>query len=206
MAITIGGGSGGSGTPVVKRRTIGEQFRGVVVDVERRDILKDGKPILNDRGRNRQELVVHLLAMPETTMLVGIRGEDHVPGAGEPCRAILPGGAFGQWIEAERQLPGGAVNVGDLLWMNTTHAETYDISGRATGRYSTQAEVDTHFAQRRAGTVGMRGELKLHRDEVKYAEWVAKAEQAYHERQAGARQPITVGGQPPAPTYDEEPF
>lgn len=207
MPITLGSGSGSSGTPVIKRLTIGEEFRGVVVDIEPRDMLKDGKPVLKDNGRPRQELVVHLLTMPGTTMSVGLKGEVHVPDVDEACRAILPGGAYGQWIEAESKLPGGKVNVGDLLWMNTTHAETYDISGRPTGRYATQAEVDAHYAGRKSGTVGMRGDLKLARDDVKYAEWVAKAEAAYYERQAGKRTPIVVGGQQPYdPAIDESPF
>ena len=205
MAIALGSQAGTS-TFVLKRSVINEEFRGVVVDLEQRDLLKDGERVMNAKGKPRQELVVHMLVM-SSTMPVSLKGEQHTPEADEPVRAILKGGAFGQWIDAAKNLPGGQVNVGDLVWMNSTHAETYDISGRKIGQYSTQAEIEEHFRARKTGTVGMRGDLKLHRDDVKYAEWVAKAEQAWHERQSAKREPIPVGGNAaPAHDHDEEPW
>jgi hypothetical protein len=178
--------------------------------MEPRDQRKDdGTPVLKKDGKTvARELVVDIIVMPGTTMGARLSKQDYALESGDAARVILKGGAWSQWIDAERTLPGGIVNVGDLLWMNTTHGETYDINGRPTGRIDDQSALDAHLALgRRADTVGLRGELKLRRDDVKYAEWVAKAEQAYHERAAANRQPIPASApQAPAHDYDEEPF
>jgi hypothetical protein len=196
-------------TPIVQRARIGDELRAAVVFMEPREQRnEDGTPKLKKDNKSvARELVVDLVIMPGTTMIGRLNKQDYTLEPGDAARVILKGGAWSQWIDAERTVPNGIVNVGDLLWMNTTHGETYDINGRVTGRIDDQAALDAHNALgRRADTVGLRGELKLKRDDVKYAEWVAKAEQAHHERNAAARQPIPASAPAAAADFDDDPF
>ena len=95
-----------AGLPVVKRQRIGETFVGMVVRTQQRAILRDGEPVLNDRGKPRQELVVTCITLPGTTAAAGIGDETKVPAPGDRVRLILRGGAFSQWIEQLRELGG----------------------------------------------------------------------------------------------------
>lgn len=206
MPIALGG-ERKARTPVVQRTRIGDELKAVVVFTEPREQRdKDGNVKQKADGKPARELVVDVLILPGTTQVGRLGGNDYTLEPGDAARVILKGGAWSQWIDAERALDGG-LNVGDLLWMNTTYGETYDINGRQTGRLDDQAAIEAHLAKgRRADSLGLRGELKLFRAEAKHAEWVAKAEQAYHERNRPA--PIPLGGSgPSAPVYeDENPF
>ncbi len=172
--------------PVLKRRTIGETFVGMLIDTpDQRDKLKDDKTVLKPNGRPRQELVVPLIALPGTTMMAGLGDDIGVPTAGDVVRAILKGKAFSEWIDAIKGL--SPHHVGDVIQMITTHAQAYDSDGRPMGQeIRTQAEAD---AVPRGRTLGFYGSITVRRSTPDEAGWVAKAAEAYH-----ARNQITVGG------------
>lgn len=166
-------------TPVVKRRAIGEVFVGAITGIEQRDAKKiDGTPRLNAKGTQAKEAIVSCLSMPPTTMPAGLGGRDAVPTAGDEVRAIFVSGGLAQWIEAQRNL-GGSVNVGDILVMTTDHGVLYDVSGNKKGEFRTQAEIDAYVLPR-TENIGLRGELRVRRAKPEEAEWVQRAERAYH--------------------------
>jgi hypothetical protein len=207
-----------AGYPVVKRTAIGQQFNGAVVKSESRDRLKradDGsmQPIIKPNGKPAQEMVVTCLALPGTTALAGLGDEESVPEPGDIVRLILKGKSFGDWIDAKKTLPNGAVAVGDVVCQVTTVAQVYDAQGIASGPEITdQALVDQARAKGRS--VGIYGPLTL-RVPGADSEWTAKAIAAY--RSLNQVEPATGAvaaawtpgvGTAPAPqyNYDEPPF
>ncbi len=169
-----------AGTPVLKRKQIGEQFAGAVIKFEMRQIVKDGKPQVKDNGKPRNELVVYLQTV-SSTMRAGLGDSIAVPAAGTIVRAILKGGAFGQWIESKNQL-GRPVQVGDLFTMDTTHAEIYQGVGSPTGQKLTTDDEATAFLSdptKRDLTVAWRGNLALRAAGAEHDAIVRAAEAAY---------------------------
>ena len=172
------------GTPVLKRRDIGQRFRGAVIKFENRDLLKDDKPVLKDNGKPKQELVVHLLAI-KSTMPAGIGGEEAPPEEGDIVRVILRGGGYGQWIDALKTLP-RVVHVGDILDMDTTHAVRFMSSGdfRELGQFTTSEEIAAYKQgdewMNRKETLGYRGSLSIRIPTDEEGDIVTKAEAAYH--------------------------
>jgi hypothetical protein len=173
-----------TGTPVVKRTAIGETFIGAIIKFERRDVLRDGQPVLKDNGKPRQELVLHLIAMPGTTAPAGIRDDVDVPAPGEPVRMILRGRSYGDWIEATRN---HTLHVGDVVTQVTDRAVTYSASGAAEREITTQAELDS---VPRGKTVGVYGSLAVRSAAPPEAAWVQLAEAAY---MAADRTPLAAG-------------
>jgi hypothetical protein len=170
--------TGGTRSPILKRRAIGETFTGALVKTpEQRDILKDGQPVLKDNGKPRQELVITLVALPGATMAAGIGDTPPaVPAAGDVVRTILKGLAFSQYIEAKNSL-GGSHQVGDIFTLTTTHGQAYDANGRPSGgQLNTQAECD---AVPRQQTLGMYGDITVRRATAAEAQWVQMAEAEY---------------------------
>jgi hypothetical protein len=174
--------------PVIRRKRVGETFIGMLFDAPtQRDVLKDDKPVLKANGRPKQELILKLIALPGCTMAVGLGTDVEVPEPGSQARAILKGGGFGQWIDADKLLP--KRQVGDVITMTTTHGQAYDANGVATGpKLMTQAECD---AVPRERTLGMYGDITIRRATPEELAWVAQAEAAYH----AAREPVAL---PPA--------
>lgn len=178
MPIELNDGSYGHRSPILKRRTIGETFAGALVKApEQRDILKDGQPVLKDNGKARQELVITMIALPGATMAAGIGDTPPaVPAAGDTVRTICKGQAFSQWIDAKNAL-GGALQVGDIVTLTTTHGQAYDANGRPSGgQLNTQAECD---AVPRQQTLGMYGDISIRRATPAEAQWVQAAEAEY---------------------------
>ena len=169
------------GEPVVKRTAIGETFVGAIVAKRQRDVKKDGAVVLKENGKPRQELVVHLVTMPGTTAPAGIGEHTDVPAPGDVVRLILRGGGFGDWIEATKGL-GRGIQVGDVVEQTTTHGQVYDAAGNVSGpKLTKQDQIDAAIRARK--TVGVYGSLTVRGPEVADAEWVTKAEAAYHARQ-----------------------
>lgn len=172
-------------TPVVKRQRIGEKFVGAIVRFEQRDQMtkdKDGNyvPKLKPNNKPRQELVVHCLAMPNTTASAGIGDDVYVPEPGNSVRLILKGKAFGDWIEQRKSHRGGKMQVGDVVVQNITHAQAYDANGAPKGLEITdQGAAD---ALPRGTAVGFYGPITLH--EPKDIEWVKAARKAYDDANA----------------------
>jgi hypothetical protein len=187
----------GSGTPVIKHRAIGEKFVGGILKFETRDLMRDGEIQYKDDGVTpRKELVVTVLTKT-STMVAGIGDDESVPEPGSIVRVILRGGGFGQWIDAKKTL-GRGVNVGDLLYMDTTHAIRYNASTYAQlGRLDTQdqvAEWETSPANiGRKESLGRYGDLKLRAATDTEAGFVVECEQAYHQL---AKQGIALEDRP----------
>jgi hypothetical protein len=183
--------------PVIKRRRIGEQFTGALVRFKPRDVMKDGEPVLKPNGKPRQELVVTMVTMPGTDMQVGLGDYQAEAKPGDIVRAILRGGGYGAWIEANNELKGRVV--GDVVTLTTEFGQAYDANGKPHGdRLTTQAEVDK---VPRSNALGLYGPISIRRAKDTETEWVELAEEAYQELSAEAPAGST-------PLYDEmeEPF
>lgn len=184
MAIQLGDNSTGTRYPVLSQRRIGEEFVGGVIKFERRERhTKDGETIYNKKtGKPRYELVVHLLTL-RGDMQAGLAGEYTTPERGEVVRAILKGGAFGNWIEAQNALPRG-LQVGDMVYMNTDKAVRY-VETDPKAALTTQAEVDeykkTPAWTERKETLSWQGEVKIREPKPDEVGFVAECEAKYHE-------------------------
>ena len=173
-----------SATPVIKAQRIGEVARIALVRWEQRAMMRDGEPVVNTRtGKPRQELLVHGIAMVGTTAMAGIGDHQDVPGPGTPCRFILRGGGYGQWIEARKAHRGGRLLVGDVVTRTIEYAQAYDALGAPKGsRISDQAEVER---LPRSTTVGFYGSIQLQPGTDQAL--IAQAETAYRAWQDSQR-------------------
>jgi hypothetical protein len=176
--------TGSTSTPVIKSQKIGEIARLALVRWEQRAMKRDGQEVINPRtGKPRNEMIIHGLALPGTTALAGIGEMQEVPAPGTPCRFILRGGGFGQWIEARKSHRNGKLCVGDVVVRTIDFAQAYDAQGAPKGsRITSQAEVDR---LPRSTTIGFYGPISLEvaNDEA----MVAQAEAAYRAWQDGQR-------------------
>lgn len=200
-----------AGYPVVKRTALGQTFVGAVLKSETRDRLKradDGTmaPIIKPNGKHAQEMVVTCLTLPGTDAPAGLGDDESVPDEGAIVRLILKGKSFGDWIDAKKSLPDGAVAVGDVVTQTTNVAQVYDAQGNASGAETTdQIQVDS--ARARGRSVGIYGPLTL-RLPKDGSEWTAKAITAYRGL-SSAEVSTPVANTPAAPDYhidDEPPF
>lgn len=190
------------GAPVLKRSEIGEVFTGGIIKFEQRDDLKfnpetgENERQIKPNGKAKQEMVVTLRTI-ESTMGASIGDVSTTPAEGDTVRLILSKGAFGSWIDAVdafRGKAGRGLNVGDVLSMNTTHAEVYS----RTPPYKQQGEVKTaeEVAAFRDGggadksTLGWRGLLVINAPTVAQLAVVDECEREYMAlRDAIAAQP-----------------
>ena len=205
MAITLED-TARTGYPVLRHQLIGEMAQLALIRWEQRDRLMldhDNQyvRIRNGTGRDgqpkfKQELVVHAIAMPGTTMEVK-QGEEFIcPAPGDRVRLILKGKAFGNWIEARKTHRNGTLQVGDLIITGTDLAQAYDQTGKPKGQPITNQQEALNIP--RGTTVGFYGPLEL--AEPTEPQWVEAAEQAYladklAEQEAKA---ITLADQAPA--------
>jgi hypothetical protein len=184
MTIELPDTGNSSSTPVIKSQKIGEVARVALVRWEQRAMKRDGAEVINPRtGKPRHEMIIHGLALPGTTAQAGIGDLQDVPAVGTPCRFILRGGGFGQWIEARKSHRNGKLCVGDVVTRAIEFAQAYDAQGAPKGnRITTQAEVDK---LPRSTTIGFYGPISIDAptDEV----MVAKAEAAYRSWQDDQR-------------------
>jgi hypothetical protein len=188
------------GLPVVKRTAIGQTFVGLVVKAESRDRMKRGddgtmRPMLKPDGKARQEMVVTAITAEGTTSPAGLGDDVGVPEPGALVRLILKGKAFGDWIEAKRNL-GRGIQVGDVVTQVTTTAQRYDADGQPKGdELTTQEALD---AVPRGQSVGVYGPLTVAANPDSAA--VAEAEKVYHSLSE------RIAAEPAAGPFDEEPF
>lgn len=184
MSIELQDNINSSSTPVIKAQRIGEVASIALVRWEQRAMLKDNQPVINPKtGKPRNELILHGLALPGFTAMVGKGDQQVIPEPGTPCRFILRGKGFGQWIDARKAHRNGKLCVGDIITRTIDHAQAYDASGAPKGgQITSQAEADK---LPRSATIGFYGELQLSQptDEA----WVQKAEAAYKDWQDSQR-------------------
>lgn len=205
MAITLED-TARTGYPVLRHQLIGEMAQLALIQWEQRDRLMldhDNQyvRIRNGIGRDgqpkfKQELVVHAIAMPGTTMEVK-QGEEFIcPSPGDRVRLILKGKAFGNWIEARKTHRNGTLQVGDLIITGTDLAQAYDQTGKPKGQPIKNQQEALNIP--RGTTVGFYGPLEL--AEPTEPQWVEAAEQAYlaDKRAEQEAKAITLADQAPA--------
>jgi len=154
--------------------------------------------MLKPNGKPSQELVLTLLTL-KSTMPVGKIDDQRLPDEGEVVRVILKGKAYGDWIDASKELD-ARPGVGYIVEMDTTVAQAYDENGTPTGpEMHTQAEVDL---VPRGRSVGIYGGLIIRVpagvDEVA---WDTKAIAFYNDSERPQ-----VADAPSAPVIDEDEF
>jgi hypothetical protein len=186
--------------PVVKRTALGQTFNGAILKAESRDRLRradDGSmvPIIKPNGNHSQELVVTCLTLPGTTTTAGLGDQESIPEPGAIVRLILKGKAFGDWIDAKKSLPDGAVAVGDVVTQVTASAQVYDATGNPSGvEITDQTLVDQARAKGRS--IGIYGPLTL-RAPKDGSEWTEKAVAAYKSLQT------PIPAEAPSNDFDE---
>lgn len=195
MAIELNDQSPAVGTPVLRQQRIGEMAAIAIIRTEQRDRLRRNpttnqmERIPNGVDRNnqpkfKQEMVIHGIALPGTTMEAGIGDVRGVPAPGDRCRVILKAKGFGDWIESRRHHRGGKLNVGDVLTLITEHAQQYDQSGNPKGpKLTDQAAAD---ATPRGVTIGFYGPMALQPGGD--PAWIEAAENAYRADQLAQQQ------------------
>jgi hypothetical protein len=183
------------GAPVIRQQRLGEIAYLAVIRPEQRDRLRKNlatgemEPIPNGKDRQgrpkvKQEMVIHALAMPGTTMEARLGDDGGVPAPGDRVRVILKAKGFGDWIEARRAHRRGKLNVGDVLVLETRWAQQYDQDGNPKGpKIEDQATAD---AVPRNVTIGFYGPLIL--QEGSDLRWIEAAERAYRDDEAAQRQ------------------
>jgi len=179
-------------TPVLRQARIGEvAYLAIIRPEQRNRLIKNQatgemEPIQNGTDSSgmpkyKQELVIHGIALPGTTMEAKIGDNSGVPNAGDRVRLILKGRGFADYIEARRGHRRGQLNVGDVLKLETTFAQAYDQSGKPKNpKITSQAEADK---LPRSVTVGFYGPLSLHEPEDEDQCITAAAEEAYSSEQ-----------------------
>jgi hypothetical protein len=172
--------------PVLRHQRIGEMAQLAIIRTEQRDRLARNPATqqlekipsgtrADGSIKYKQELVIHAIALPGTTMQFKVGDEFVTPASGDRLRLILKGLAYGRWIEARKSHRGGKLNVGDVLITGTDQAQSYDQNGAPKGQpIKTQSEADKIP---RGVTVGFYGPIEL--AEPTDAAWVEAAEQAF---------------------------
>lgn len=168
------------GIPPLKRTTIGERYRGMVVRIQKRDVIKDGEKVMNKAGKPSQEIVVTMLTM-KSTMVAGFKDETATPEPGDLVRLIERGGGYALWIEATRALGKRGVIVGDVVEIGTDKAILFDSSAPygAVAEYTTQDQVNQRRLTGKPGAIGMRGTIAVRQPYVDEVEFVKKAKAAH---------------------------
>lgn len=178
--------------PVLRHQVIGEYACLAIVRYEQRDRLKKNqvtnqmeriqKGIRQDGSpKYAQELVIHGVAMEGCTMQSKLGDTCTTPAPGDRVRVIIKGLSFGHWIEALKahKTAHGKLAVGDLLYLETTHAQQYDENGNPKGpEIRDQAQA---AAVPRSVTLGFYGSLQLAPSQS--PEWQEHCERLYHEDQ-----------------------
>jgi hypothetical protein len=213
MAIEINDSGNYVSYPIIKRQRIGESCKLAVIRWEQRDQLKDdettGQKVKIPNGLDRsgrpkfkQELVIQAVATAGD-MVAAIGDKSGVPAPGDRVRVILKGKGFGDWIDARKAHRGGKFNVGDVLLLDTTHAQPWNSNKTPKGpEIRNQAEAD---AVPRKTSIGFYGSLSLAPGQE--ARWIEAAEAAYRDDENAERQrsAIPLGGPAePADGYHDE--
>ena len=201
MAIELDSPQTSNRPPVIGARGLGQKVRAMVIDKEMRDRLdKDGKNILNSRGKPAKEEVLTVMILEGTTGTVsgGDLNDDWTPEVGSVARLIYKGLAFGKLIDARKEV-GGATMVGDVIEETSNSATVWRGQGDIAAKEVTdQATIDK--ARAKGLSVGWDKEITYRRADKDEAGLVAKAEQLHMEN----RERINLDARPAA--EDEEAF
>lgn len=200
MAIQLDNPTTSNRPPVIGARGLGQTVRGMVIDKEMRARTdKDGKAIMNSRGKPAQEEVLTVMVLEGSTGTVsgGELNDDITPEAGDVCRLIFKGLGFGKVIDARKEI-GGATMVGDVIEVTSPSATVWRGAGDiAAAAVKDQATIDK--ARSKGLSVGWDLEVTYRRAEASEAGLVAKAEQLHMEN----RERITLDAPRAAEDLDD---
>jgi hypothetical protein len=193
MAIELDSPQTSNRPPVIGARGLGQTVKAMVVDKEQRGRLdKEGKVILNSRGKPAQEEVLTVMVLEGTTGTVsgGDLNDDWTPDTGTVARQIFKGLAFGKLIDARKEV-GGSTIVGDVIETTSPSATIWRGQGDIAAKDVTdQATIDK--ARAKGLSVGWDLEVTYRRATPAEAGLVAKAEQLHMEN----RERITLDTKP----------
>jgi len=191
----------GPSTPVLKRKRIGEEFVGMVVEQKLRDHrTMAGVVVMKADGVTPKQEQMLTVVTISSTMVVGLGQEEHTATPGEVVRIIFASGGLSTWIDTKdafKRSAGRGLNVGDVVTLSHTYAEVYAGAGSKPTNVATQEEADRYRAQGRQ--IGYRGPVVVRQPTA--AEGAAWAEQVFAARAATVAAPaISVD------VYDDAPF
>ena len=193
MAIELDSPQTSNRPPVIGARGLGQTVKAMVVDKEQRGRLdKEGKVILNSRGKPAQEEVLTVMVLEGTTGTVsgGDLNDDWTPNTGTLARQIFKSLAFGKLIDARKEV-GGSTIVGDVIETTSPSATIWRGQGDIAAKDVTdQATIDK--ARAKGLSVGWDLEVTYRRATPAEAGLVAKAEQLHMEN----RERITLDTKP----------
>lgn len=193
MAIELDSPQTSNRPPVIGARGLGQIVKAMIVDKEMRGrVDKDGKAIMNSRGKPAQEEVLTVMVLEGTTGTVsgGDLNDDWTPETGSVARQIFKGLAFGKLIDARKEV-GGATMVGDVIETRSISATVWRGQGDIAAKDVTdQSTIDK--ARAKGLSVGWDIEVDYRRASAAEAGLVAKAEQLHMEN----RERITLDPKP----------
>lgn len=193
MAIELDTPQTSNRPPVVGARGLGQIVKAMIVDKEMRPrVDKDGKAIMNSRGKPAQEEVLTVMVLEGTTGTVsgGDLNDDWTPEVGSVARQIFKGLAFGKLIDARKEI-GGATMVGDVIETRSISATVWRGQGDIAAKEVTdQSTIDK--ARAKGLSVGWDIEIDYRRASAAEGGLVAKAEQLHMEN----RERITLDPKP----------
>ena len=193
MAIELDTPQTSNRPPVIGARGLGQIVKAMIVDKEMRPrVDKDGKAIMNSRGKPAQEEVLTVMVLEGTTGTVsgGDLNDDWTPETGSVARQIFKGLAFGKLIDARKEV-GGSTMVGDVIETRSISATVWRGQGDIAAKDVTdQSTIDK--ARAKGLSVGWDIEVTYRRASAAEAGLVAKAEQLHMEN----RERITLDSKP----------
>jgi hypothetical protein len=201
MAIELDQPTTSTRPPVIGARGLGQTVVGMVVNKEMRSRTdKDGKPIMNSRGKPAQEEVLTVMLLDGTTGTVsgGDLADDWTPEAGTVARLIFKGFGFGKLIDARNQV--GGTQVGDVVMVTASSATIWRGPGDIAAKDVTD-DATIGKARAKGLSVGWDIDVTYRRAAANEAALAAKAEQLHMENKA--RIALDVPAATPAVDLDD---
>lgn len=183
MAIQLDTPTVSNRPPVIGAREVGAEIVGMVIDKEQRERRdKDGKAILNSRGKPAQEEVLTILVLEGTTGTIsgGELEDDATPEVGSVGRIIVKGLAYGALIDARKAV--GSMFVGDVVTVTAKSATIWRGAGDIAAKDVTD-EATIAKARSKGLSVGFDLAIAYRRSTPDEHALVAKCEALFHERQ-----------------------
>jgi len=198
MAIELDQPTTSTRPPVIGARGLGQTVVGMVVNKEMRSRTdKDGKPIMNSRGKPAQEEVLTVMLLDGTTGTVsgGDLADDWTPESGTVARLIFKGLGFGKLIDARNQV--GGTQVGDVVMVTASSATIWRGAGDIAAKDVTD-DATIGKARAKGLSVGWDTDVTYRRAAANEAQLVAKAEQLHMDAKAR----IALDGPAATPAVD----
>jgi len=187
--------TGGELPPIAKYIALGQEVRGGIVGIHKRQRTKynpldpeDREPIFKKNGKPSYELLVTIKTTEGTTAVTGKQGEEVPIVVGSLVRMIHKGGGFGNYIDASKALmkvAGRNVSVGDLY-----HGWCSDVTIYKNGSKIVEGVTDPEIVEKALEKdpkidLGFYSSIEI--DPPSDPEFLAECERLYHQAQASER-------------------